>query len=81
MFSHIPPPLQRHCFALECLFRTEKPLTDSKLKAVRDRVRASYSRCRLIAAGSDDLQNAGASLQLLLYLALICSSPSPTSTL
>jgi hypothetical protein len=42
------------------LFRTEKPLTDSKLKAVRERVRASYSRRRLIASGSDELQNAGA---------------------
>ena len=25
-------PLQRHAFALECLFRFEKPLTDAKLK-------------------------------------------------
>jgi hypothetical protein len=53
-------PLQRHSFALECLFRAEKPLTDVKLKAVRERVRASFSRLRLITQASDDLQNAGA---------------------
>jgi hypothetical protein len=51
--------LQRHSFALECLFRAEKPLTDLKLKAVRERVRASFSRLRLITQTSDDLQNAG----------------------
>ncbi len=53
-------PLQRHSFTLQCLFRTEKPLTDAKLKAVRERVRASFSRLRLITQASDDLQNAGA---------------------
>jgi hypothetical protein len=53
--------LQRHTFALECLFRAEKPLTDAKLKAVRERVRASFSRLRLITQASDDLQNAGES--------------------
>ena len=51
--------MQRHSFALECLFRSERPLTDSKLKAVRERVRHSFSRLRLIAPGTDDLQNAG----------------------
>ena len=39
--------LQRHSFALECLFRSEKPLTDPKLKAVREHVRACYMRRRL----------------------------------
>jgi hypothetical protein len=56
--------MQRHAFALQCLFRSERPLTDSKDKAVRERVRQSFSRLRLIAAGSDDLQNAGEPLLL-----------------
>ena len=53
--------LQRHSFALECLFRSEKPLTDPKLKAVREHVRACYMRRRLVTQGSDDLQNSGES--------------------
>jgi hypothetical protein len=41
------------------MFRNEKPITDPRQKAVRDRVRASYNRLQLLSTNSDDLQNAG----------------------